>query len=299
MNPKIDGRESFDILLQDGEIIDPAQGIHSTGSVAIRSGRIAALGKEVTGQAAKVIPLQGKLITPGWIDMHCHPSGGFRADGIPPDEVGLDAGVTLLGDGGTAGPANFLAYRKLVVEPARTPILCFLNVGKTGLISQPEISSPRDLDLERAREVIEANRDLIRGVKIRAIQALADGVGIRGVEMAKKLADDLRLPLMVHIGDSRQRKGKDPLDDFSRRAVSLLGKGDILSHFLTGEPGGLILGDGTVYPELEAARQRGVVLDSSHGLWHFSFAVARHGLARGFKPDVISTDLSGPNFLVI
>ena len=67
---------------------------------------------------------------------------------------------------------------------------------------------------------------------------------------------------------------------------------------LTWEPGGVILRDGTIYLELEKARQRGVVLDSCHGLWHFSFTVARHALARGFKPDVISTDISVPNLLV-
>jgi dihydroorotase len=298
MNLETKGENNFDVLLQDGEIIDPAQGIHSTGSVAIKNGRIAAVGKEVTGKAGKVIPLQGKLITPGLIDMHCHPSLGFRTHGIPPDEVGLDAGVTLLGDGGTSGAANFLAYRKLVVEPARTEILCFLNVAKAGLISQPEISSLRDMDVERGKEVIQANRDLIRGVKIRAIQALAEGVGIKGVEMAKKLARDLHLPLMIHIGDPRERMEKDPMDDFSRQAVSLLEKGDIISHYLTGEPGGLILRDGTIYPELGKARQRGVVLDTCHGLWHFSFTIARHALAQGFKPDVISTDISVPNLLV-
>jgi len=288
----------FDILLKDGEIIDPAQGIHYRGSVGIQDGRIAAVGKELPTKARKVIPLGGKLITPGLIDMHCHPSLGFRPHGIPPDEVGLNAGVTLLGDGGTSGAANFLSYRKLVVEPARTEILCFLNVAKAGLISQPEIFSLRDMDVDRGKEVIEANRDLIRGVKIRVIQALAEGVGIKGVEMAKKLARDVHMPLMIHIGDPRERMEKDPMDDFSRQAVSLLEKGDILSHYMTWEPGGLILRDGTIYPELERAKQRGVVLDSCHGLWHFSFTVARHALARGFKPDVISTDMSVPNLLV-
>jgi len=85
---------------------------------------------------------------------------------------------------------------------------------------------------------------------------------------------------------------KDWMDDFSRSAVSLLGRGDILSHYLTWEPGGMILKDGTIYPELEAAKKRGVYLDSCHGLNHFSFAVARLGLSRGFIPSIISTDMA-------
>ncbi len=156
----------------------------------------------------------------------------------------------------------------------------------------------RDMDVDRGKEVVEGNRDRIRGVKIRAIQSLAEGVGIKGIEMAKKLANDLRMPLMMHIGDARERMEKDGMDDFSRQAVSLLEKGDILSHYLTREPGGLILKDGTVYPELGKARQRGVVLDSCHGLWHFNFTIARHALAQGFSPDVISTDMSIRNILV-
>ena len=298
MSLETKGENNFDVLLKDAEIIDPAQGIHYTGSVAIQNGRIAVVGKDLAGEAKKVIPLEGKILTPGLIDLHCHPSLGFLRNGIPPDEVGLNAGVTLLGDGGTSGAANFYAFRKLVVEPAQTQILCFLNVAKAGLISQPEISSLQDMDVDRGKELIEANRDRIRGVKIRAIQALAEGVGIKGVETAKKLAVNLNLPLMMHIGDPRERMEKDWMDDFSRQAVSLLEKGDILSHYMTWEPGGLILKDGTIYPELEKARQRGVVLDSCHGLWHFSFTIARHALAQGFKPDVISTDMFIPNILV-
>src|SRR4030043_667253 len=295
---KLKPEDIFDLRLQDGEIIDPDQGLHCHGSLAIKNGRIAGLGQDLPGEAAKVIPLQGKIITPGLIDLHCHPPLGFYGRGIPPDEVGLNAGVTLLGDGGTSGAANFHAFRKLVVEPAKTEILCFLNVAQAGLISMPEISSLRDMDVDRGKEVVEANRDRIRGIKIRAIQSLAEGVGIKGVAMAKKLAEDLKMPLMIHIGDPRERMEKDWMDDFSRQAVSLLEKGDILSHYLTWEPGGLILKDGTIYPELEKARQRGVVLDSCHGLWHFSFTIARHALTQGFKPDVISTDMSIPNILV-
>ena len=81
------------------------------------------------------------------------------------------------------------------------------------------------------------------------------------------------------------------MDYFTRTAVSLLDSGDIISHFLTWEPGGLILKDGTVYPELLAARDRGVVLDACHGLNHFSLSVARTALELGIYPTVLSTDL--------
>jgi dihydroorotase len=286
----------YDILLKDGEIIDPSQGLRALGSVGIRGGKIAALGHGVSDPAAKaVFDLRGKIIAPGLIDLHCHPAYGFAALGVPADEAGLNTGVTLLGDGGSTGAANFSAFRSLVVQPAKTEVICFLNLAKAGLITMPEIHTPHDIDPELSRKTVEANRDLIRGIKIRAIQPLAEGLGLKGIETAKKLAAGLGLPLMMHIGETRDRMEKDWMDDFSRSAVSLLDRGDILSHFLTWEPGGMILEDGTVYPELDAARKRGVYLDSSHGMNHFSFAVARHALAQGFLPSIISTDLSANN----
>ena len=150
------------------------------------------------------------------------PSGGrFCWLGVPPNEIGLNTGVILLGDGGTAGPANFDAFKKLVIEPTRTGVLCFLNITKAGLIALPEFHSPHDIDLELSKQVVEANRDFIRGIKVRTIQPLAEGIGIKGLEMAKKLASDLKIPLMMHIGEPRERMEKDWMDDFSTQAVSL------------------------------------------------------------------------------
>lgn len=282
-----------EILLKGGLVIDPSQGIHRKGSVAIQDGKIAAVGEDASeAEAEKVFDMEGKIITPGLIDIHCHPAAGFSWLGAPADEIGLNSGVTLVCDGGTSGAANFEALRLFIVEPAKTDILCFLNLSKAGLIMIPEIWCEQNIDVDSSKQVIEANLDIIKGVKIRAVQSVADGLGIRGIELAKKLAKDVNLPLMMHIGETRSRIPNDTMDDFSRAAVSLLEEGDILCHYLTWEPGGMILKDGTVYPELEAARKRGVVLDSCHGLNHFSFTVARHAIAKGLVPTVISTDMA-------
>jgi dihydroorotase len=283
----------FDILLKDGLIIDPSQGIHSNGSVAIQDGKIRAVGESLSGsEAKKVFDMRGKIIAPGLIDMHCHPVARFAEMGVPADEIGLNSGVTLLGDGGSAGPANFEAMRLFIVERARTDILCFLNLSNTGLVKMPEICSEHDIDIDKCKRVIEVHADIIKGVKVRCIQALADSVGMKAIERAKKLANDVHLPLMLHVGETRKRVPGDKMDDFSRAAVSLLEKGDILSHYLTWEPGGMILKNGTVYPELAAARERGVFLDSCQGLNHFSFTIARHAIAGGLIPSIISTDMA-------
>ncbi len=283
----------YDVLLRHGEVIDPSQEIHRIASVAIQDGKIAEIADDISeSKAKKVIPAEGKIITPGLIDIHCHPGAGLVWIGVSADEIGLETGVTLLGDAGTSGWANFQAFRSLIVEKAKTDVLCFLNLASTGLATLPEIWSEKDIDIPRLVDVVASNREVIRGIKLRCVQALEQSMGIKAVKTAKKIATDHRLPLMIHIGETRKRTEDHKMDDFSRAAVSLMERGDILSHYLTWEPGGLILKDGTVYPELIEAQKRGVLLDSCHGLNHFSFAIARHALDIGMIPDVVSTDLA-------
>jgi len=90
-------------------------------------------------EADKVFDMEGKIIAPGLIDIHCHPAAGFSWLGAPADEIGLNSGVTLLCDGGSSGAANFESLRLFIVEPAKTDILCFLNLSNTGLVTLPQI----------------------------------------------------------------------------------------------------------------------------------------------------------------
>ena len=291
------GNELYDLLIKDGEVIDPIQGIHDKRDVGIKDGKIVAVEKSIVdSRAREVLPVNGKMLIPGLIDSHCHPAGELAERiGLPPDKIGLDSGVTLVCDCGSIGSANFHAMRRFIIEPARTDVFCFLNLATTGAIKAPEIWDEHDISPELTKQVVEENRDLIKGIKIRVIQSLTEGIGIKAVEIAKKLATDLKLPLMMHIGEgSRERVAHDIMDDFTRAAVKLMEKGDILSHYMTPFPGGLILPDGTVYPELWEAQKNGVILDPCPGINNCSFTIAKQALRQGLLPNVISSDLAMP-----
>ncbi len=63
------------LLIQGGHIIDPSQGIDEIGSLLITEGEISWLGKgEVTPPQPDydVLPAQGLIVCPGFIDLHCH-----------------------------------------------------------------------------------------------------------------------------------------------------------------------------------------------------------------------------------
>jgi dihydroorotase len=63
------------LLIQGGRIIDPSQGIDEIGSLLITEGKISWLGiGEVTPPQPDydVLPAQGLIVCPGFIDLHCH-----------------------------------------------------------------------------------------------------------------------------------------------------------------------------------------------------------------------------------
>jgi dihydroorotase len=74
----------------------------------------------------------------------------------------------------------------------------------------------------------------------------------------------------------------------------LLEPGDIVTHLFTANPGGVLDPNGKLVPETREALDRGVWLDSAHGRFNFSFAVARRVLDQGVVPHTISTDLTIP-----
>ncbi len=66
--------KSYDLVLRGGTIVNGSGAQPFEGDVAISGGRIAAVGK-VEGQGAEEIDVTGKLVTPGFVDVHTHYDG--------------------------------------------------------------------------------------------------------------------------------------------------------------------------------------------------------------------------------
>jgi N-acyl-D-amino-acid deacylase len=104
------GHMDFDLILKDGTILDGTGAVGSNGSVAVRDGRIAAVGNLGAARAATTLDCTGKVIAPGFIDMHSHsdwviPNADHGAVLAPLLEQGI---TTIVGGNCGCTPAPFL-----------------------------------------------------------------------------------------------------------------------------------------------------------------------------------------------
>lgn len=59
-------------LIKGGRVIDPANKIDKIADVLVEDGRIAAVGENLPSEGAEVFEAEGKIVSPGLIDMHVH-----------------------------------------------------------------------------------------------------------------------------------------------------------------------------------------------------------------------------------
>jgi len=65
---------TYDLIIRGGTIVDGTGSPRFTGDLAVKDGLIAAVGK-VHGDAAEEIDAAGKVVAPGWVDVHTHYDG--------------------------------------------------------------------------------------------------------------------------------------------------------------------------------------------------------------------------------
>ena len=275
--------------LAGGRVFDPAGGLDSAATISIDGSLISGVHELAAGGPERqVLDVTGLLVTPGLVDLHTHLYPGVSHYGIEPDEHCLGRGVTTAVDAGSSGAQTFPGLRRYVIERCRTRILAFLNIAVEGMISSlvGELEDIRWASPPQAVTRARENQDLVIGIKVRLGYQMVGNEPEPALRLARQAADDLGLPLMVHVID--MRPGLAWL-------LPRLRRGDIVTHCFHGNEGGILRPDGRVLPEAVRARERGVLFDVGHGVGSFAYRVARTAIAQGFAPDTISSDLHAHN----
>jgi dihydroorotase len=281
----------YDLLLKGGIVVDPSVGLSGLHDLAVEQGKIAAIAPAIAPmEARRVIEIPGATVTPGLIDIHVHVFEGFTRFGVHPDQAGVHSGVTTLVDAGSAGCATFEGFPRYIIPSCHTEIIPFLHIAQTGLAMFPDIIAEASINLDATLRVAQRHKGLICGIKARMVSPALEIFGMEMPRIAKRAARESGIKLMVHIGDTEKRY--DPT--VIRRLLPMLEQGDILTHYFTANPGGVLDGNGRLVPEAWEAAKTGVWFDTAHGQANFSFDVGRRVLDQGLLPHCISTDITVP-----
>ena len=82
----------FDLIIKNGTVVDGTGSARFKADVAVKGDSVVAIG-EIVGDATREIDAFGKIVTPGFIDLHTHSDNSFLID--PYADSKLTQGVTL------------------------------------------------------------------------------------------------------------------------------------------------------------------------------------------------------------
>ncbi|MBT4693768.1 MAG: D-aminoacylase [Planctomycetaceae bacterium] len=95
-----------DILIQNGRIIDGSGNPWFLSDVAIKNGRITAIGKGLPHLAKLSVDAKGLIVSPGFIDIHSHSDTNILKDGLAQSKIRQGVTTEILGEGGSAAPST-------------------------------------------------------------------------------------------------------------------------------------------------------------------------------------------------
>ena len=101
------------ILLKNGHVVDPAQNLNGKADILIEGQTIKAVGENLQAEGAQVIDLEGKVVMPGFIDMHVH----LREPGREDKETVLTGTQAAIHGGFTSIACMPNTHRWLTMKP--------------------------------------------------------------------------------------------------------------------------------------------------------------------------------------
>src|SRR5919109_4043670 len=197
--------QEFDLLINDGHLIDPQNGMNAVMDVAIAVGKIASVASDIApARARQVVEAKGLYVTPGLIDIHAHVfwghdeesqySDGYSA--VQPDSHSFRSGQTTLVDVGGAGWRSFPKFKEQVIDRSQTRILSFLNIVGSGMRGGPVEQDLSDMDARLTAMRVRQHPGLIVGVKVAHYNGPEWDPVIRAVAAGR----ETNVPVMVDFG---------------------------------------------------------------------------------------------------
>jgi N-acyl-D-amino-acid deacylase len=162
--PELQSRQNqtqYDVVIRNGQLVDGTGSPARRADVAVKSGKIAAVGALTDAHAITEINATGLVVAPGFIDVHTHAD---ELDGQPEAEHFLRMGVTTVVAGNCGGSSLPVAAALAAIEAAR-PALNFATLVGHNTVRRAVMDTARRA---ASAEELEKMRALVR-------QAMLDG----------------------------------------------------------------------------------------------------------------------------
>src|SRR3954471_15144013 len=160
----------YDVLIRNGRIIDGTGSPWYRGDLAVRGDAIARIAPRIEAPAARVIDATGKVVAPGFIDLHTHARRGIFQ--VPTADNYVRQGVTTIMEGPDgSSPLPIKPFLDRVAATRITPSLG-LFVGQGSVRSEViGTVNRRATDAE-----IDTMRGLVRQVMLDGAFGLSSGL---------------------------------------------------------------------------------------------------------------------------
>jgi N-acyl-D-amino-acid deacylase len=99
---------SYDVLIRGGHVVDGTGNPWLAGDVAIKNGRVAAVGRLPNATASRIVDASGRVVAPGFIDLHTHSDISLLADGTAQSKVRQGVTLDVLGESTSVAPRDYL-----------------------------------------------------------------------------------------------------------------------------------------------------------------------------------------------
>ncbi len=198
------------LLIENGRILDPSQGIDAMGSLLITDGKIVGWGAIPRKPEYDVLPAWGMIVCPGFVDLHCH----LRQPGYENKET-IATGTKAAAKGGF------------------TTVCCMPNTN-------PPLDSREAIDYVKAKGVIRVlpigcvtigrkGEELVDMVKLAGAGVIGfsdDGAPVKTARLMRQALEysrSLNLPVIDHCEDTTLTEGGQINEGMVSRELKLRG----------------------------------------------------------------------------
>lgn len=285
-----------EIVLRNGHVIDPANGVNGVADVRIADGKVEAVDRALPARPGDMeVDVSGLYVTPGIIDIHVHVAHTHSRSelSLHPLVNTSSSGVTTVVDTGTTGWRDFDQFRHDVIDNDRWKIrvLGYVNIVGSGMGGEWEHEAS-EMNPQLAADTASMHSDVVVGIKTAHYWAKrpfdADHAPWTAVDRAIEAAERCDMPVMYDFFPTL------PDRPYPELILKKARPGDIHTHVFA-QQFPVINDEGQVERHMYEARERGVIFDLGHGAGSFWFRNAVPAIQQGFIPDSISTDLHTGN----